>query len=325
MRGERWMAAALAVAVAGPAFAYSLVGWDWDWQSNPLSTPFYLNASSFPSRVGTQQQVTDAFRNAANTWESEGQANFSFTWGGTTSSTSWSGDGVLITQFSSTTASGGTLAISQSWGWGGDMTDCDQRYYNRNAYGQINWSADPLGAGWSEMDLEYVALHEYGHCLGLDHSSSLSAIMYASASAGTGPSDRHLGSDDRAGIQAMYGAAVSDDLVLSIGGTLYAGRSKTFTVSGADPGETIHLLASTGGLGAGPCPAIMGGAVCLDIRSPVTRVATGVANGQGVASITLTVPSTLAGWTLAFQAGALRGPGNQDSVVSNAEASQVMP
>jgi hypothetical protein len=65
------------------------------------------------------------------------------------------------------------------------------------------------GKTWAEgrtYDLFTVALHEMGHALGLDESSSTSAAMYGSY---TGVKNG-LSSDDIAGIQAIYGARTGD-------------------------------------------------------------------------------------------------------------------
>lgn len=315
----------LGLLASTPAFAYRLIGWDWSWMRSPLSTPFYVNVNSFPAGVGTTQQVTSALQNGMGTWATEGQSAFSFTYGGPTTRTSFTADGTFISQYSNTTAGGGTLAVSQSWGQGGQMTECDQRYYAANAYGSINWSANPNGASWSEIDLQYTALHEYGHCAGLDHSSNRSAVMYPTTSGGLGPADRHLHSDDVAGLQAMYGAVAGSDLVLEINGAIIAGQSHTFTISGADPGERVYLLFSTSGTGNGPCPAALGGQICLGIRSPYSVLAYANANNQGTATITASLPTQYQGWTLGYQAGALRGPNNTQSVLSNAEAVTTLP
>ncbi len=60
------------------------------------------------------------------------------------------------------------------------------------------WSIGPAGG----IDIEYVALHEIGHCLGLGHSDDTAAVMYPFYS-GTTPAV--LAKDDIAGIQALYG------------------------------------------------------------------------------------------------------------------------
>jgi len=64
--------------------------------------------------------------------------------------------------------------------------DEDERWVNSNS---------------QNVDLLTVAIHEIGHTLGLGHSDDPNAIMFASYS---GPS-RTLGTDDIAGIQALYG------------------------------------------------------------------------------------------------------------------------
>jgi hypothetical protein len=58
-------------------------------------------------------------------------------------------------------------------------------------------------------DLYTVALHEFGHALGLDHSSSRSAAMYSTYQS----VDSGLGADDIAGIRSIYsnGAPRSSD------------------------------------------------------------------------------------------------------------------
>lgn len=63
-----------------------------------------------------------------------------------------------------------------------------------------NWSIRPPSAG--EIDLVWVATHEIGHLLGLQHSTVSDAIMYAYVQPGKTRRDLH--SDDIAGIRALY-------------------------------------------------------------------------------------------------------------------------
>lgn len=325
---RRWLLL-LAMGVAGPASAYTLTGWDWTWQTNPMTDPFEINVSSFPTGIGTTQQITNALRDGMGIWGTDGGARFSFNYGGTSTRTSWTSDGRLVSQYSNTTVSGGTLAVSQSWGFGDEMTDCDQRYYARNAYGSIAWSADPNGAGWNELDLERVAIHEYGHCAGLDHSGNGNAIMYASATTGTGPNQRNLHNDDKNGIQAIYGqgqAPGGSPLLLDPDGMIVAGAAHTFTISGANAGERVYLVHSTAGVGNGPCPRILNnGAICLGINAPYAVVGNAIANNQGTARITATIPTNYAGWTIGFQAAVLRGVNNRDSILSDPRGMLALP
>ncbi|MCL7030772.1 hypothetical protein MKW94_020484 [Papaver nudicaule] len=62
-----------------------------------------------------------------------------------------------------------------------------------------NWGT---GLESEEMDLESVVVHEVGHILGLRHNSDWTAVMFPTI--GHGVVKRQLGSDDIAGVQALY-------------------------------------------------------------------------------------------------------------------------
>jgi hypothetical protein len=66
------------------------------------------------------------------------------------------------------------------------------------------WDDDPLGPSAGALDLQSIATHEYGHALGLGHSTVAGSVMYAAASGGL---QRDLANDDQAGLQFLYGAA----------------------------------------------------------------------------------------------------------------------
>jgi hypothetical protein len=74
-----------------------------------------------------------------------------------------------------------------------------------------------------------------------------------------------------------------------------------------------------GGVGAGPCPAPLGGQ-CLDIRAPIRMIGDAFEAG-GEAELTVTVPgSAVVGATVGFQSAAVRGPGGSTSMLSNSIA-----
>jgi len=67
-----------------------------------------------------------------------------------------------------------------------------------------SWVDDPFATG-STLDLYTVILHEFGHSLGLGHSTVVGSVMeptYAGAR-------RTLHADDIAGIQAVYGVGAA--------------------------------------------------------------------------------------------------------------------
>ncbi|NCG19166.1 MAG: matrixin family metalloprotease [Rhodobacterales bacterium] len=215
MQNSRLPLVLLGLFLASNAMGYNLIGWDWGYQSTPIDEPFEINTSAFPASVGNSTEIHDAYASALGRWTNEGGApTFSYIDGGTTNSSSWGSDGRNIGQYNASTG-GSTLALAQSWGWGSEMTDCDIRFYGSNGFGTIDWSADPAGPNWNEMDFEITAAHELGHCVGLGHSGVNGAIMYPSSTSGTSVADRHLSSDDQLGLQAIYGAPADATLVLS--------------------------------------------------------------------------------------------------------------
>jgi hypothetical protein len=72
--------------------------------------------------------------------------------------------------------------------------------------GDITLNTDQAWKVGQDYDIQTVAVHEFGHSLGLDHSSLSSAVMFASYNG----IDSALSADDVAGIQAVYGARQHD-------------------------------------------------------------------------------------------------------------------
>jgi len=60
----------------------------------------------------------------------------------------------------------------------------------------------------ASVDLQSVALHEFGHMLGLAHSPDRNTVMYSTYSRGT--DKRTLTTDDMAGLVSIYGSAISE-------------------------------------------------------------------------------------------------------------------
>jgi hypothetical protein len=80
------------------------------------------------------------------------------------------------------------------------MVECDIQFSTTR-----KWYANATGEpGAEETDLLSVAMHEFGHCLGLDHSTTKEAIMGEILA--KGKSRRSLNEDDKNGRNAIYGA-----------------------------------------------------------------------------------------------------------------------
>ena len=113
--------------------------------------------------------------------------------------------------------SGGVLAFVEVTGAG----NWRMRFYQGWA-----WSDGPDGIGFSQMDLQSVATHEYGHSIGLGHSGTGAATMAPSIGNGQ-TSTRSIHSDDINGLRAIYGTIAAGKPRIS--GISLAGSTLTIT------------------------------------------------------------------------------------------------
>lgn len=81
----------------------------------------------------------------------------------------------------------------------GEIVDVDMNF-NGASYA---WSTGPCASGLTSYDLPGVATHEFGHVLGLDHSTEKAATMNRATFPGNCP-QRTLATDDIDAVQALY-------------------------------------------------------------------------------------------------------------------------
>lgn len=145
-----------------------------------------------------------------------GQANFDAWWGGNGASVGGTNSN---THSEISGSSGGVFAFTEipaGDGW-------RIRYYSV-------WTWEDGPGPEAGVDLQGVATHEYGHALGLGHSTVAGATM----AAGTSPLDmRSIEADDVAGIQAVYGAAAPSKPVIT--GVALGVHSLTISGQGFSP------------------------------------------------------------------------------------------
>src|SRR5262249_31796765 len=109
-------------------------------------------------------------------------------------------------------------------------TNAGDIFFNTTQSWQTNGTA---------YDLMTVAIHEFGHALGMGHSAITKAVMYATYSA----AKQALTPDDSAGIQSSYGARSPDSFDASASNnssksatdiTSYVDSSGQVSVAGLD-------------------------------------------------------------------------------------------
>lgn len=124
-----------------------------------------------------------------------------------------------------------TVAIATYWYRGDRFTEADLVFNTKYSWNSYRGNLRSASGGGTLYDLRRVALHEFGHALGLshpdDHNQSVAAIMNSRVS-----NIDSLQSDDTNGVQSIYGTVTAAPAVtdtLSAGGRLTAGQTLVST------------------------------------------------------------------------------------------------
>jgi hypothetical protein len=273
--------AALLLAPARPGEAFSLLGSNLsvnerharvfdnfaDASANDNTTP----SGQFPGQTGAELALWkgivewgslphgDGSGDSTQTVLGSGGANFDAFWAGAASAIGSSASNVVSKVNS---CSSGVLAYCEApieTGW--RIRFCES----------WTWNDGPGSIPGGHFDLQGVMAHEYGHALGLGHSTVGNATMFPSV--GSGVTDtRSIEADDVAGVQAIYGvraptkptivATVAQGGTLTIHGTGFTAENNQvwFRPSAAsspdsDPRLIVSGLSSNGARLTLPIPA----------------------------------------------------------------------
>ncbi|MDZ4132050.1 MAG: matrixin family metalloprotease, partial [Dethiobacteria bacterium] len=188
------------------------------WPSSSIPVSYWVNASS--DRNAHVQA-------AANSWSSAG-ANFSFNYRGTHSRSGGASmnnkNEVMWNDLNTNTV----LAVATIWTSNNTILEADMTFNTR-----FSWSTD----GWYGYDVQTVALHEFGHWVGLDHTPLYESIMYYRIK-GT---QRNLHSSDIAGIRHIYSATTS-----TVTNDNFTSRTAISGTSGQATGSNINCTKEPG-------------------------------------------------------------------------------
>ena len=156
------------------------------WPGPSPSVPFVVNASD---------EITTQIRAAANTWSKAG-ANFGLTYKSGHTNTSKATFNGVNEIFRGDLGQHRALAVATIWFNGSQIVEADMTFNSA-----FTWSTTGSGG----YDIQTVALHEFGHWVGLDHSPIWESIMYYQIKG----VQRNLHPVDVAGIQYIYGKSAS--------------------------------------------------------------------------------------------------------------------
>lgn len=209
--------AALSLAFASTAGAYTFN--EARWSTSAFPVPYRINPGTAPSSIGPSG-ATSTINQGFAAWMAPACTRWRTTNAGTTS----------LTRARAGDRENSLLWISGSWpselGPSDRVIGVTTPVYNPSTRLVIDADIqfNNVGFSWSltgargTVDTLSIATHEEGHFLGLDHSATSAAVMFASYPGGI---KRDLHGDDIAGVCALYpsGVSIPDAGVVDAGST----------------------------------------------------------------------------------------------------------
>jgi hypothetical protein len=180
---------AVATALSGSAGAFMVSGPAWP-QSQ---TPYLVNSANL-DLPGAAADA--AVRAGADTWLQQAGA-FRFIYSGASSQTTNTNDQINLVLFRNA-SNGSAIATTYWWSMGSQIIDADIVFWDE----AFKFFAGTSGCSGG-FYIEDIAAHEFGHALGLGHSSLPEATMYPSVSS-CNAGNRTLDADDIAGVRSLY-------------------------------------------------------------------------------------------------------------------------
>ena len=199
------------------------------WGSNRVT--FYAN----PANADVSDSAAESsLVQGAGVWGSQSGASIRIDFGGRVTDNSTSYDSRNVVIFRNAT-SDSAIASTYSWWSGSTLVDSDIIFWD----GGFTFFSGSGCGGSNAAYIEDIAAHEFGHFLGLNHSTVADATMYPSYST-CSQSQRTLTSDDIAGVQALYPPTTSNTAPTAFisapsgGATFTQGTSIAFSGSATD-------------------------------------------------------------------------------------------
>jgi hypothetical protein len=196
LRQRRLLPILAFVTLTSGAYVHGYFDSGHRWASS--SVAYYVNPQSI---YVSPNAAISAVQQAAAGWSQQTNANIAFVYAGTTGGSSLTLNYKNEVFFRNSSNGGGVAETYYWWDGTGKLVDADIVFWE-GAYHFFTGSGCTGG-----IYVENVAIHEFGHALGLGHSDAPGATMAPAMSSYCDLTQLTLEADDIAGVQTMYPAS----------------------------------------------------------------------------------------------------------------------
>ena len=180
------------------------------WPDNTLPVPYHVNENGISD--WDMDELRQVYANSFEVWNAPCCSGFRATDAGLTGSTGENQSDTLYVASVREDAwprslgdQNTTLGVTMPMVTNTCVIVSADTVYNNVGFDFVNGTP----RGMREADLQSIATHEFGHFLGLGHTSVYEATMYAAYNGGTGSRDLHQ--DDIDGVCALYNRSCTCD------------------------------------------------------------------------------------------------------------------